>query len=230
MDSHRCINLRLEHRFRTLDRTCRSRRIIRYGHGPLGDSGMDDTDTRMGLRALLHTLDGIHHARVPGATLQQAEPHHTERHLAHLVRAHQGRRDGICRRTRLPAGLRHQGALGHRLLLDCSHRTGAHHRSIHHLRRHEERALHQRAPDTHPAVRLAHHTRARTESTRQLGPDAAALRRQARIRRSHRHHDTPHAIEQRPAVPVARSTHRLGRHRILVLVYRPVHRSARTLG
>ena len=48
--------------------------------------------------------------------------------------------------------------------------------------------------------------------------------------RLRRHHGQSHPRQQRPAVSLARRPHRLRRHRFLVLVYRPVHRPARTFG
>ena len=157
MDCNWCIDLRLEYRFGAPYRTGRRRCLIGYGHGPLGDTRMDDPDSGLGVRALLHTLHGIHHARVPRAPLQQGEPHYPLCHLSYQLRAHQGGRHRVCRRPRFPAGVWHQGALGHRLLLDCRHRPCGHHRHLHHLRWYEIGALHLCAADPYPAAWLTHH-------------------------------------------------------------------------
>ena len=36
--------------------------FIRYGYGPLGDSGLDDSDSGLGLRSFLYSFYGLHHA------------------------------------------------------------------------------------------------------------------------------------------------------------------------
>ena len=169
MDCYRCIDLRLKHWFRALDRTGWCRSLIGYGYGPLGDSGLDDPDSGLGIRAFLHTKHGIHDAGVPGAPIQQGEPYHSECDLADQLCADEGCRNSICRWSGVPAGIRYQGTMGHRLLLDCSHRTGAYHRHLHRVWWYEVSALHQRAADTYFIIRIAHHPGARTEGSRWMG-------------------------------------------------------------
>ena len=38
------------------------RSIVRNGNGTLGDTGMDDTYSGMGVRAILYPFYGLHHA------------------------------------------------------------------------------------------------------------------------------------------------------------------------
>ena len=154
MDCYWCIDLRLEYRFGAPYRTGRRRCLIGNGHGPLGDTRMDDPDSGMGVRALLHPLYGVHHARVPRASLQQGEPHDSLCHLSYQLRAHQGGRHRVCWWSRLPAGVWHQGALGHRLLLDCRHRPCGHHCPLHHFWWYEICALHLSAADPDSASGL----------------------------------------------------------------------------
>ena len=171
MDCHRCIHLRLEHWFRTLDWTRRSRCFERHGHGPLGNSGMDDSDSGMGVRAVLFALNGVYHAGIPREALQQGEPHHSLGDLAHQLCAYQGGRNRVCGRTGVPAGVRHQGIVGHRLLLDCGHRTGADHGRVYHLRRYEVSALYVGIANAHPLAGLAHYPGAGTEGAGRMGRD-----------------------------------------------------------
>lgn len=39
--------------------------FFRNGNGSLGDSGMDDTYSRLGVRAFLFPFDGLYHAGIP---------------------------------------------------------------------------------------------------------------------------------------------------------------------
>ena len=64
MACDRCLYFRIQHRFGTLDRTGRSRCIQWYGYGTLGNSGMDDLDSGMGVCTLLHTKHGIYNAGI----------------------------------------------------------------------------------------------------------------------------------------------------------------------
>ena len=53
MACHRCIYICIEYRFGTLDRPRRCRSIQWYGYGSLGNSRMDDSYLRMGIRTVL---------------------------------------------------------------------------------------------------------------------------------------------------------------------------------
>ena len=53
----------------TLDRTGRRRSLQWYGDGSLGNSGMDDSDSGMGVRSILYTKHGIYNAGISGTPL-----------------------------------------------------------------------------------------------------------------------------------------------------------------
>lgn len=64
MARHRCIHICIQHRFGTLNRIGRCRSIQWYGNGALGNTRLDDLDSRMGIRTILFTKHGIHNARI----------------------------------------------------------------------------------------------------------------------------------------------------------------------
>ena len=55
----------LEYRFRALDRFSRCRCFEWNGYGTLGNSGLDDPDSRLGVRAFLFQKYGAYDARIP---------------------------------------------------------------------------------------------------------------------------------------------------------------------
>ena len=75
----------------------------------------------------------------------------------------------ICRRTGIPASIRHQGTLGNRLLLDCRHRTGCSHCTIYDLRWYEIGTLYFCTSDSDSSVRFVDYPCARFQRTGRLG-------------------------------------------------------------
>ncbi len=229
MDCHRYVVVRFEHRVGASDRPCRCRRFVGYGDGPLGDSGVDDSVVGLGLRAFLLPQHGLDDARVLGAALQLAVAHHSVDDFAHQLRDDEGRRDGLRRRSGLPAGVRHSRVVGHRLLLDCGNRTGAHHGALHHRRRYGIRLEDLRTANAYPFVGVGVHSLLRVQGTRRLGSDDGDLFGQdgQPVRRYDGQSDSQ---QRRPRFPVVGCSARVVHHRFLVLVYRPVHRAARAFG
>ena len=176
MACDRCLYLRIKHRFGTLDRTGGSRSFKRYGDGSLGNSGMDDPDSGMGIRTFLFTKHGIHDAGISGTPLQSSVTYHLIGHLTGKLCIDQGSSDSICRRTGIPASIRHQGTLGNRLLLDCRHRTGSSHCTIYDLRWYEIGTLYFCTSDSDSSVRFVDYPCARFQRTGRLGRNDESVR------------------------------------------------------
>ena len=88
----------------------------------LGNTRLDDLDSRMGIRTILFTKHGIHNARISGTPLQSAVAYYSFCHFINQLRADQSSCNCICRWTCIPAGVWYQRTVGNRFLLDCSNR------------------------------------------------------------------------------------------------------------
>ena len=176
MACHRCIYICIEYRFGTLDRPRRCRSIQWYGYGSLGNSRMDDSYLRMGIRTVLFPQYGIHDAGISGTTLQFPVTHHPFSHFFNQLCTYQGSRYGICGRFGVPASIRYQGTLGNRLFLDRCHRSGGTDCIIHHFRRNEVRAIYFRIANSDSAIGLFDHTCTRFQRARRMGRNDEDLR------------------------------------------------------
>ncbi|MCK7527564.1 MAG: hypothetical protein MZV64_63140 [Ignavibacteriales bacterium] len=97
----RRLHLRLEHRRRAPRRPGRLGRDRRRGHGPLRAPRLVPARPGLGHGAVLHALEGLHHARVPGAALLAGRPDGPVAHLARRLRPDQDGRRHLRRRRRL---------------------------------------------------------------------------------------------------------------------------------
>ena len=157
MARHRCIHICIQHRFGTLNRTGRRRCIQWYGNGALGNTRLDDLDSRMGIRAVLFTKHGIHNARISGTPLQSAVAYYSLCYFINQLRADQSSCNRICRWTCIPAGVRYQRTVGNRLLLDCSNRFSCIDSTLHNIRRNEIRTLYFGTANPYPSFGFAYH-------------------------------------------------------------------------
>ena len=99
--ARRRLHLRVEHRVRARRRTGRIRRDRRRRAGPLRAARLVPARARLGVRAVLHAVDGLHDAGVPGTPVLGALAVRPVRRLADLVRRLEDRRRHLRRRRRV---------------------------------------------------------------------------------------------------------------------------------
>lgn len=110
-------HLRLQHRLRASRGPGRLRRNRRCGAGPLRTTRLVPAGAGLGHGTLLHALEGLHHARIPGASLLAAGPDPAVAHFARGLRADQDRRGHLRRRGRLQRADARAALPGHEQLL-----------------------------------------------------------------------------------------------------------------
>ena len=176
---HRRLHLRLEHRRRAPRRPGRLGRDRRRGHGPLRAPRLVPARPGLGHGAVLHALEGLHHARVPGAALLAGRPDGPVAHLARRLRPDQDGRRHLRRRHRLQRPPARAELVRPRQLLDRLDPGHPHHRALHGPRRAQGRRLHRGHPDVHLHHRLGPGDLLRPEGPRRLGraPRDRRLRR-----------------------------------------------------
>ena len=98
---HRRIDLRVEHRLGAHRRTGRLGRHQRRRDGALRTARLVPAGAGVGVRAVLHAVDGVHDAGVPGAALQRRLAVRAVDRLADHVRHLEDRRRHLRRRRRV---------------------------------------------------------------------------------------------------------------------------------